>query len=80
MSFYFSCVSILLFFLSYRDLILPRMRGGRSLDNLHRVSFGDGGAGGAENQPSLGEPGTFVSHNYACGLAKGSGIILYWVW
>ncbi|XP_019863091.1 PREDICTED: uncharacterized protein LOC109591936 [Amphimedon queenslandica] len=39
------------------DLILPRMRGGRSLDNLHRVSMAEGGG---ENQPSLGEPGTFV--------------------
>ena len=56
------------------------MRGGRSLDNLHRVSFGDGGGAGPENQPSLGEPGTFVSRNYVWGLAKGSGIILYWVW
>lgn len=35
------------------------MRGGRSLDNLHRVSMAEGGG---ENQPSLGEPGTFVSH------------------
>lgn len=38
-----------------RDLILPRMRGGRSLENLHRVSSGE-----PEGQISLGEPGTFV--------------------
>lgn len=38
-----------------RDLILPRMRGGRSLENLHRVSSSE-----PEGQISLGEPGTFV--------------------
>ena len=53
------------------------MRGGRSLDNLHRVSFGDGGGAGAENQPSLGEPGTFVSRNYAWGV--GQGVWYYFV-
>ena len=52
----------------YSDLILPRMRGGRSLDNLHRVSLADGGG---DNQPSLGEPGTFVSQL----SIRGSGII-----
>ena len=35
------------------------MRGGRSLDNLHRISTGD-----SDGQLSLGEPGTYVSNMY----------------
>lgn len=37
------------------DLILPRMRGGRSLENIYRVSSGD-----SESQTTLGDPGTFI--------------------
>lgn len=39
---------------------MPRIRGGRSLDNLHRISTGDG-----DVQTNLGDSGTSVSQvNY----------------
>ena len=42
----------------FRDLILPGMRGGHSMDNIHRISI----LGGDDIKvPSLGKPGTSVS-------------------
>ena len=40
------------------DLIMPHIRGGRSLDNLHRVSTGESDV---QSTCSLGDPGTCVS-------------------